>query len=219
VREAEGAGVGGSAPSRRRRLPVEVRREQLVEVALREFSVRGYHETQMEHVAAAAGVSKGLLYYHFTSKEELYTAVSERVVSSFTDRLPAALRGAPTSSGRFRAVIGVLMDVAESQPEGWKLMVRHLWQADQSEAIRALRRQLGEAVFDVLVEQIRDGNPASARRRAMAYTRIVTGGLTTLINWWLTNPAVTRQEVEDAAADLLWFGLERLSQADLDTFG
>jgi hypothetical protein len=53
----------------------------------------------------------------------------------------------------------------------------------------------------------------------MAYTRIVTGGLTTLINWWLTNPAVTRQEVEDAAADLLWFGLERLSQADLDTFG
>ncbi|MGA9693741.1 MAG: helix-turn-helix domain-containing protein, partial [Pseudonocardiaceae bacterium] len=75
------------APARRR-LSSEARRGELLDAALREFGSRGYYLTQMEHVAATAGVSKALVYQHFPSKEELFAAVTEQVVEGFMSRLP-----------------------------------------------------------------------------------------------------------------------------------
>ena len=64
-----------SATPARRRLSSQARRGELLDAALREFSSRGYYLTQMEHVAATAGVSKALVYQHFASKEELLQAL------------------------------------------------------------------------------------------------------------------------------------------------
>ncbi|HSL09106.1 MAG TPA: helix-turn-helix domain-containing protein, partial [Pseudonocardiaceae bacterium] len=77
-----------SAPRTRRRMSSQARRGELLDAALREFSSRGYYLTQMEHVAATAGVSKALVYQHFASKEELFAAVTEQVVEGLMGRLP-----------------------------------------------------------------------------------------------------------------------------------
>jgi AcrR family transcriptional regulator len=54
------------------RLPAAERRRQLLEVALVVFADKGFHGTSMNEVAEAAGVTKPVLYQHFTSKEALY---------------------------------------------------------------------------------------------------------------------------------------------------
>ncbi len=54
------------------RLPAARRRRQLLDVALRLFGDLGYHQTSMDAVAEAAGVTKPVLYQHFGSKRELY---------------------------------------------------------------------------------------------------------------------------------------------------
>ena len=75
----------------RRRLPSGQRREQLLALALEEFGRRGFHLTQMEHVAVTAQVSKALLYQHFPSKEQLFAEVTAAVVDGLTARLNTAV--------------------------------------------------------------------------------------------------------------------------------
>jgi AcrR family transcriptional regulator len=64
---------------------VEERREELLELALEQFSTRAYDEVSLEDFAAAAGVSKGLVYHYFPGKRELYIATlrlaSERLLA------------------------------------------------------------------------------------------------------------------------------------------
>jgi len=70
-------------------------REQLIEVATGLFAERGYEETSIEAVLAAAGVSRGALYHHFGGKDALFEAVLETVENGVTARLTAEIAGAP----------------------------------------------------------------------------------------------------------------------------
>jgi AcrR family transcriptional regulator len=53
----------------------ETTRGRLIEVAAELFGTRGYEATSIEDVLEQAGVSKGALYHHFSSKEALFEAV------------------------------------------------------------------------------------------------------------------------------------------------
>src|ERR1700751_719896 len=70
-------------------------REQLIEVATRLFAERGYEDTSIEAVLAAAGVSRGALYHHFAGKDALFEAVLEAVESGVKAGLTAEITGAP----------------------------------------------------------------------------------------------------------------------------
>ena len=60
------------------RLPAARRRRQLLEVALRVFAEKGYHGASMNDIAVAAGVTKPVLYQHFTSKRAVHRAAGRR---------------------------------------------------------------------------------------------------------------------------------------------
>lgn len=57
------------------RMPRAQRRTQLLELATRVFTEKGFQSTSMDDIAAAAGVTKPVLYQHFDSKETLYVEV------------------------------------------------------------------------------------------------------------------------------------------------
>jgi AcrR family transcriptional regulator len=65
----------------------EERREQILEAAASVFSERGIHQARMDDVAAESGVSKGLLYWYFKSKDEIIVAIAERMFSREMDAL------------------------------------------------------------------------------------------------------------------------------------
>src|SRR5689334_21797503 len=70
-------------------------REELLTAALRVFARRGYREAGVDEIAAEAGYSKGALYWHFSGKEELLTALlEERIDAPMHDRF-ALLASAP----------------------------------------------------------------------------------------------------------------------------
>jgi len=78
-------------------------REQLIEVATRLFAERGYEDTSIEAVLAAAGVSRGALYHHFPGKDALFEAVVESVENRITTEMAAAIGGAPDAMAILRA--------------------------------------------------------------------------------------------------------------------
>src|SRR3954470_3888140 len=51
------------------------RRLQIVKVAMRLFSERGFRGTTTKEIAQAAGVSEAIIFRHFATKEDLYTAI------------------------------------------------------------------------------------------------------------------------------------------------
>ena len=60
----------------------EERRKQIVDAALKVFSIKGFHQARMEDIALEADLSKGTLYWYFSSKEEIITSL----LTNFFDR-------------------------------------------------------------------------------------------------------------------------------------
>lgn len=68
------------APSRQRLAP-EVRILQILDAALVEFSERGFNAARMDDIASRCGLSKGGLYAHFQSKEQVFKALLTRLLA------------------------------------------------------------------------------------------------------------------------------------------
>ena len=77
--QADGSGRVAAGDASGRRLTAGERRQQLFTVALQLFAERGYRATTMEDVAEAGGVTKPLLYQHFSSKRALYLELVDSV--------------------------------------------------------------------------------------------------------------------------------------------
>jgi AcrR family transcriptional regulator len=59
--------------------------KQIVQSAIRLFSTKGYHSTKMDEVAKQAKISKGLIYFYFKNKEDLYMAVTKKAFDELKD--------------------------------------------------------------------------------------------------------------------------------------
>ncbi len=82
--------------TQRRRLPPTVRIGQILDAALQEFSAAGYAGARMDDIALRAGLSKGGLYAHFASKEEVFEALLERHLCPPRLDAHAVVQGAAT---------------------------------------------------------------------------------------------------------------------------
>jgi AcrR family transcriptional regulator len=78
-------------------------RAQIVEIAKRLFTERGYDGTSIEAVLAESGVSRGALYHHFDGKEALFWAVLEDVSVLIQTKVAEATADAPDPIAELRA--------------------------------------------------------------------------------------------------------------------
>jgi AcrR family transcriptional regulator len=67
----------------RRSFIEEARRAQIVECAIETIATLGYAQASLARIAAAAGISKGVISYHFSDKDELIREVVAEVLKAF----------------------------------------------------------------------------------------------------------------------------------------
>ncbi len=72
------------------RLSADARREQILDVAIDVFGRSGYYGASMNDIAEAAGVTKPVLYQHFDSKSDLYSALLDEVGNRMLDAIAKA---------------------------------------------------------------------------------------------------------------------------------
>jgi AcrR family transcriptional regulator len=101
-------------PEPRFRRRKEDRPQEITEAALHAFAENGYAATRVEEVAKRAGVSKGLLYLYFKTKEELFKAVIRSFVVPKIDELTAVIDSNEMSSEDF--LRGPFLDFAKTLP-------------------------------------------------------------------------------------------------------
>lgn len=98
-------------------------RSRILDSALREFSLKGYHRAILDEIAAGAGVSKGAIYWHFENKGELFLAVIRQEVSRLIEHLKVVSRGGDGSVvARLRAVIAAAVTYYADHPEFCSLL-------------------------------------------------------------------------------------------------
>src|SRR4029450_12682283 len=122
----------------RQRLPVAERRTLIVEAAGRLFGERGYEGTRIDEIAAAAGVTKPIVYRHFGSKRDLYLSLLDR----HRDDLAGFVASMPTEGSteeRLRSVLQTWLDYVEARSYAWKMLFRD---AGGGPEIAARRREV-----------------------------------------------------------------------------
>ncbi len=137
----------------------EDRPAEITAAALAAFAENGYAATRVDEVAKRAGVSKGLLYLYFKTKEELFKAVIRSFISPRIDALISNIEASDLSAEEF--IRGPFLQFARSIPKSpakilLKLMVaegpKHpeliawYWENVVSRGIAALRTMIQRGV-------------------------------------------------------------------------
>ena len=152
------------------------RRETILKGAAAAFAEKGYAGTSMEDVAAAAGITKLIVYRHFTSKEELYDAVLEGVSERGREVFIAGLQAGRPGSGAVRA----LLTVAREDPSSFTLLWRHAIREPQFAEHAGSIRQRGVNAAEALLASA--GVEAGQLRRWAAET-IMSYLVAAVLHW------------------------------------
>jgi len=89
-------------------------RQEILRTAARLFQQQGYDATSMNDVAAALKLSKGGLYHHFQSKDEILFEIMNHAMDITEDRVLAPVRGIADPEERLRALIRLHIEVVLS---------------------------------------------------------------------------------------------------------
>ena len=135
---------------KRARLQVDERRAQLLDLALELFADRTYDEISIGEIAAAAGVSKGLLYHYFSSKRAFYVAA----VNQAARRLLEATEPAEDEPEPLGAGLHAYLDYVERHDAAYAFLLRGGVGADPEvlELIETTRRRFVDRIVDGLGE-------------------------------------------------------------------
>ena len=123
----------------RKRLTGEERRAAILDSALAVFAERGYHASSIDDIAREGGVSKALIYEHFSSKQELYAELLEQHAGELFARLAEAISEAgQTGVGPARRRASTPSTASSrSTAVAWRMLFR---EATDPEAVAVLDR-------------------------------------------------------------------------------
>jgi AcrR family transcriptional regulator len=189
-------------------MPAPRRRELIVGAAVEEFAELGYEAAAIGRIAAAAGVSRTVLYDHFPSKLELYKELLHTEQQQLISYLSAAFDSPGTTEDRWRAAFDAFFRFVEERPLAWHLLYprRPPLDDDAAQAYRRQRDESNRMLAELLAADARRAGLEPRTVRARAVFAMHRNALIAAARWWATHPEVAREEIVEAAMAALWTG-------------
>ena len=175
------------------RISAPERREVIFRSAGRLFAERGYGGTRLDDVAAAAGVTKPMVYRHFASKKALYMALLEKHEAD----LPSFLEG--TGEPDIHAILEIWLDYVRENQHAWLMLFRD---SSGDEEIQALRVRVtpARAGGDGRASWPSSAGAGIPAEQVEPTAELLRTGLAGLALWWIDHPDVPKPVVLEAAA-------------------
>jgi AcrR family transcriptional regulator len=202
---------------RRRRMPAAQRREVILAAAEDTFARRGYHGASLDDIAHGAGVSKALIYEHFTSKRALHASLLDEHVAEIFRRLEGTAARGATGEQRLRGCLEAFLGFVEEHREAWRVLFRDAADPDMTERIGAIQRQATAVIAGLIASDPEAPIPAAlegAERelRTEIHAQLLSGAVQSLATWWHDHQEVPREVLVDGAMEFCWQGVERLPE-------
>jgi len=194
--------VGG----RRGRRDHELKREAVVHAAARAFNERGYHNTSLDDVATALGVTKPTVYYYVANKEQLLF----ECFRAGLEPIQAAFRRVESSD---RPGLERLNDVvrdyarAVASDYGW-CMVRAEDQdlgPETGRHIKALKSEIDQGIRRLIRAGIDDGSIEPCDPKITAFA--MAGALNWIAHWYRASEPMTADQLAETFVVIFASGL------------
>ena len=164
-------------------------RQEILRTAARLFQQRGYDATSMNDVAAALKLSKGGLYHHFQSKDEILFEIMNHAMEITQERVINPVRGIADPEERLRALIRLHIEVVLS-PRDREITVmlheNHPLPPALRKRINARKKEYIHFVEDLMAEVQKEVQkrvqPAQSGRSRVS-PRAAAFALLGMINW------------------------------------
>lgn len=208
VNDVAETAAGKSAGRRGGRLPRGERREQLLEAASELFVDRGYHAAGMDEIADRAGVSKPVLYQHFTSKLDLYLAVLQQHVEILVTSVREALDTTTDNRQRLRDAVQAFFDFIEDDAQGYRLIFENDYVTEPQVAaqVKVATDSCTDAVF-ALISQDSGLEPHRARMIAVGLVALSVNSA----RYWLdAEKPVSKKDAVNGTVQFAWGGLSHV---------
>jgi AcrR family transcriptional regulator len=193
------------------------RRATVIRAAARVFSTKGYHAATMDDISQQMGVSKGVLYYQFRSKEDVFTEIMVTATSEALRLLNQAIGGGGSAVDRLRNGIRgqIAFNLDDTTPGYDSILVSGnlgFISASSREAIRTLQRDFQHAVVDLIREGQADG-VFDVRDASVAAMNILTAA-NGVPHWFVAGRSLSADEVADEVSEQLVRGILAKEHAD-----
>lgn len=190
------------------RLPAAERREQLISTATSVFAEQGFHATSMNDVAEAAGVTKPVLYQHFSSKRDLFVELLTEIGNQLRDRIAKATADAVGPRQQIEQGFRAYFDYVGANTDAYRVLfgsgARRV--PEFASLTRVVEESIAEAIAELIVV---DGRPAEDRE-LIAHT--IVGMTEAASRYWLTHDRTPDiDQLADSVARLAWSGMRGIT--------
>jgi TetR/AcrR family transcriptional regulator len=156
------------------RLPADERRRQLIETAIDLFSRKGFSGTTTKEIAAAAGVNEAIVFRHFATKKDLYTAIIEHRLGNGLEQWyqsAQALMEKKDDEGLFRLLVTEIIRAYRDNPQFERLM---MFAALEGQELAVINNQMAQPVKQQLIDYIARRQRAGAIRKGDPMAIVLT---------------------------------------------
>lgn len=184
----------------RRRMPTAERRVVILRAAGPLFARDGYAGTRLDDVAAAAGVSKPILYRHFDSKKALYVALLDKHeddLPTFFERV-AGIAPDLEPEQLVRLILEHWLDYVRENRHAWAMLFRD---ASGDEDLRRRRAEVSARAREVMAAFVAGfGGDHVPADQVEPTAELLVAGLAGLALWWIDHPETPKAAMVDVAA-------------------
>ena len=172
-----------------RRLSYAQRREHLLDSVSTLAADTDVETLSVQELAAHAGVSEGLLYHYFPTKQALILAAVRRAAEALMDDLRAATTSEGSTEVRLFAGLAAYLDHVQAQPVGWRAALRA-----RTGELAAISAEVESFTIALILGALDVTAPSDAFLLALsAWSALEREAC---LNW-LDHPDITRQAIED----------------------
>jgi AcrR family transcriptional regulator len=177
------------------------RRERLMTAAIEEYGRRGFRNTSVKAVCAAAGLTERYFYETFTNGEDALRQCFQQVTRELLDRMRQAARAdGRRPLARVRAALMVYLQQLQENPQAARVFLTEM--ASVSPAAEALVSASLDEFGAQLLNILHPGESYDAGREALLLKGVVGGGLHIAKAWIAGGYAEDIQDVAEAALRL-----------------
>ncbi|MCO6480322.1 MAG: TetR/AcrR family transcriptional regulator [Phaeodactylibacter sp.] len=156
----------------------EIRRksiEAIKQAAMELFARNGYHSTSISQIAKEAGVSKGLLYNYFDSKEALLHDIIMEAVEMANEVMGNILSSDADAAEQLRMMTEVTFGIIQKDLHYWKLMTSLAFQTDALTGLMPELRKMQEETIMVIAGIFRRLGAGEPEKEAFYYGAVLDG--------------------------------------------
>ncbi len=181
------------------------RRHEVFDVSMALFLNKGFHETSMQEIAAAAGMGKSTLYDYFESKDEILISFVEDAIYDLAEQVRQIVKQDGPATGKLRQVLRVHLEYLLANKEFFNKLSFEVQRLDlnSQRRIQVQRHAYQDLICKLIEEAIQAGefrpvNPLLATRTLLV---LLTPAVYT------SRPTGTPEQMMDEVLDIFYHGV------------